>query len=115
MWLNTLNALARSRTLICLNVILVIVTMLVMVVSGWFFFSCYIQQLFLNGTNSSFGRPGVECYCQHDSGAAVIQLQFLINEVSKRMYIFHNSEKIQSVFFQFLIKQASKSTDTSDS
>ncbi|KAM4679127.1 syntaxin-binding protein 5 isoform 8-T8 [Amazona ochrocephala] len=28
----------------------------------------------------SFGRPGVECYCQHDSGAAVIQLQFLINE-----------------------------------
>ncbi|KAJ6660207.1 hypothetical protein lerEdw1_018134, partial [Lerista edwardsae] len=28
-----------------------------------------------------FGRPGVECYCQHDSGAAVIQLQFLINEV----------------------------------
>uniref|UniRef100_A0A672V6B1 Syntaxin-binding protein 5-like n=1 Tax=Strigops habroptila TaxID=2489341 RepID=A0A672V6B1_STRHB len=27
-----------------------------------------------------FGRPGVECYCQHDSGAAVIQLQFLINE-----------------------------------
>ncbi|KAF2974507.1 hypothetical protein EK904_010067 [Melospiza melodia maxima] len=39
-----------------------------------------MQQLFLNGTNSSFGRPGVECYCQHDSGAAVIQLQFLINE-----------------------------------
>ncbi|KAK2531413.1 Stxbp5 [Columba guinea] len=29
---------------------------------------------------NSFGRPGVECYCQHDSGAAVIQLQFLINE-----------------------------------
>lgn len=29
-----------------------------------------------------FGRPGVECYCQHESGAAVIQLQFLINEVS---------------------------------
>lgn len=28
-----------------------------------------------------FGRPGVECYCQHESGAAVIQLQFLINEV----------------------------------
>ncbi|KAG9282505.1 syntaxin-binding protein 5 isoform X2 [Astyanax mexicanus] len=27
-----------------------------------------------------FGRPGVECYCQHESGAAVIQLQFLINE-----------------------------------
>ncbi|KAF3845608.1 hypothetical protein F7725_008771 [Dissostichus mawsoni] len=28
----------------------------------------------------SFGRAGVECYCQHESGAAVIQLQFLINE-----------------------------------
>ncbi|CAL8393111.1 unnamed protein product [Arctogadus glacialis] len=27
-----------------------------------------------------FGRPGVECYCQHESGAAVIQMQFLINE-----------------------------------
>ncbi|KAM7367869.1 hypothetical protein PAMP_014138 [Pampus punctatissimus] len=31
-------------------------------------------------TSCSFGRPGVECYCQHESGAAVIQLQFLINE-----------------------------------
>lgn len=30
----------------------------------------------------SFGRAGVECYCQHESGAAVIQLQFLVNEVS---------------------------------
>lgn len=38
MWLNTLNALARSRMLTCLNVVLVIVAMLVMVVSGWFFF-----------------------------------------------------------------------------
>uniref|UniRef100_I3IW39 Syntaxin binding protein 5 n=1 Tax=Oreochromis niloticus TaxID=8128 RepID=I3IW39_ORENI len=27
-----------------------------------------------------FGRAGVECYCQHESNAAVIQLQFLINE-----------------------------------
>ncbi|XP_041066818.1 syntaxin-binding protein 5-like [Carcharodon carcharias] len=26
------------------------------------------------------GRPGVDCYCQHDSGAAVLHLQFLINE-----------------------------------
>ncbi|XP_036405193.1 syntaxin-binding protein 5a isoform X3 [Megalops cyprinoides] len=33
-----------------------------------------------NGALRLFGRPGVECYCQHDSGAAVIQLQFLINE-----------------------------------
>ncbi|KAB0365060.1 hypothetical protein FD755_009042 [Muntiacus reevesi] len=29
----------------------------------------------LNEIRDSFGRPGVECYCQHDSGAAVIQLQ----------------------------------------
>uniref|UniRef100_A0A8C9WAW4 Syntaxin binding protein 5L n=1 Tax=Scleropages formosus TaxID=113540 RepID=A0A8C9WAW4_SCLFO len=27
------------------------------------------------------GQPGVDCYCQHESGAAVLQLQFLINEV----------------------------------
>ncbi|XP_041108286.1 syntaxin-binding protein 5 isoform X3 [Polyodon spathula] len=33
-----------------------------------------------NGSLRLFGRPGVECYCQHDNGAAVIQLQFLINE-----------------------------------
>ncbi|XP_048862282.1 syntaxin-binding protein 5-like isoform X2 [Brienomyrus brachyistius] len=26
------------------------------------------------------GRPGVDCHCQHESGAAVLQLQFLINE-----------------------------------
>ncbi|KAL8186104.1 UNVERIFIED_CONTAM: Syntaxin-binding protein 5 [Gekko kuhli] len=44
-------------------------------------FLCFQWQfLFLNEINDSFGRPGVECYCQHDSGAAVIQLQFLINE-----------------------------------
>lgn len=29
------------------------------------------------------GRPGVDSYCQHESGAAVLQLQFLINEVSR--------------------------------
>ncbi|XP_061699130.1 syntaxin-binding protein 5 isoform X4 [Syngnathoides biaculeatus] len=34
----------------------------------------------LNGALRLFGRAGVECYCQHESGAAVIQLQFLINE-----------------------------------
>ncbi|KAK1171556.1 syntaxin-binding protein 5-like isoform X1 [Acipenser oxyrinchus oxyrinchus] len=33
-----------------------------------------------NGSLRLFGRPGVECFCQHDNGAAVIQLQFLINE-----------------------------------
>uniref|UniRef100_A0A672TCF9 Syntaxin-binding protein 5-like n=1 Tax=Sinocyclocheilus grahami TaxID=75366 RepID=A0A672TCF9_SINGR len=27
-----------------------------------------------------FGRAGVECYCQHESGSAVIQLEFLVNE-----------------------------------
>jgi hypothetical protein len=37
---------------------------------------CPLTELF------SFGRAGVECYCQHESGAAVIQLQFLVNEVS---------------------------------
>uniref|UniRef100_A0A3B3S1I2 Syntaxin-binding protein 5-like n=1 Tax=Paramormyrops kingsleyae TaxID=1676925 RepID=A0A3B3S1I2_9TELE len=26
------------------------------------------------------GRPGVDCHCQHESGAAVLQVQFLINE-----------------------------------
>ncbi|CAL8291860.1 unnamed protein product [Gadus morhua 'NCC'] len=34
----------------------------------------------LGGALRLFGRSGVECYCQHESGAAVIQLQFLINE-----------------------------------
>nr|XP_056703803.1 syntaxin-binding protein 5-like isoform X1 [Euleptes europaea] len=32
------------------------------------------------GTIRILGRPGVDCYCQHESGAAVVQLQFLINE-----------------------------------
>ncbi|TNN88741.1 Syntaxin-binding protein 5-like [Liparis tanakae] len=32
------------------------------------------------------GGPGVDCYCQHESGAAVLQLQFLINE-SKWLYV----------------------------
>ncbi|XP_077443153.1 syntaxin-binding protein 5a isoform X2 [Stigmatopora argus] len=43
-----------------------------------------VQKILAFGTQSGalrlFGRPGVECYCQHESGAAVIQLQFLINE-----------------------------------
>ncbi|XP_056914500.1 syntaxin-binding protein 5 isoform X3 [Takifugu flavidus] len=43
-----------------------------------------VQKILAVGTQSGalrlFGRAGVECYCQHDSGAAVIQLQFLINE-----------------------------------
>ncbi|XP_017555402.1 syntaxin-binding protein 5 isoform X5 [Pygocentrus nattereri] len=33
-----------------------------------------------NGALRLFGRAGVECYCQHESGSAVIQLQFLVNE-----------------------------------
>lgn len=45
----------------------------------WFLF---LKMFFLNIINVRFGRPGVECYCQHDSGSSVIQLQFLINEVS---------------------------------
>ncbi|XP_067335523.1 syntaxin-binding protein 5 isoform X11 [Channa argus] len=43
-----------------------------------------VQKILAIGTQTGalrlFGRAGVECYCQHDSGAAVIQLQFLINE-----------------------------------
>lgn len=43
-----------------------------------------VQKILAIGTNHGamrlFGRPGVECYCQHDSGSSVIQLQFLINE-----------------------------------
>ncbi|KAG7229107.1 hypothetical protein INR49_013049 [Caranx melampygus] len=44
-----------------------------------------VQKILAIGTQTGalrlFGRAGVECYCQHESGAAVIQLQFLINEV----------------------------------
>ncbi|XP_051952042.1 syntaxin-binding protein 5-like [Xyrauchen texanus] len=43
-----------------------------------------VQKILAIGTQSGalrlFGRPGVEWYCQHESGSAVIQLQFLINE-----------------------------------
>ncbi|XP_047466843.1 syntaxin-binding protein 5 isoform X4 [Mugil cephalus] len=43
-----------------------------------------VQKILAIGTQTGalrlFGRAGVECYCQHESGAAVIQLQFLINE-----------------------------------
>ncbi|XP_069462933.1 syntaxin-binding protein 5 isoform X4 [Ambystoma mexicanum] len=43
-----------------------------------------VQKILAIGTQTGalrlFGRPGVECYCQHDSLAAVIQLQFLVNE-----------------------------------
>uniref|UniRef100_UPI0037E8812E syntaxin-binding protein 5 isoform X3 n=1 Tax=Semicossyphus pulcher TaxID=241346 RepID=UPI0037E8812E len=43
-----------------------------------------VQKILAVGTQTGalrlFGLAGVECYCQHESGAAVIQLQFLINE-----------------------------------
>ncbi|XP_037644878.1 syntaxin-binding protein 5-like isoform X8 [Sebastes umbrosus] len=43
-----------------------------------------VQKLLAIGTRTGgvriLGRPGVDCYCQHESGAAVLQLQFLINE-----------------------------------
>ncbi|XP_028822072.1 syntaxin-binding protein 5-like [Denticeps clupeoides] len=43
-----------------------------------------VQKLLAIGSRSGgvriLGRPGVDCYCQHESGAAVLQLQFLINE-----------------------------------
>ncbi|XP_023280661.1 syntaxin-binding protein 5-like isoform X3 [Seriola lalandi dorsalis] len=43
-----------------------------------------VQKILAVGSRSGgvriLGRPGVDCYCQHESGAAVLQLQFLINE-----------------------------------
>ncbi|XP_043927450.1 syntaxin-binding protein 5-like isoform X2 [Protopterus annectens] len=43
-----------------------------------------VQKILAIGTHTGairiLGRPGVDCYCQHDSGATVLQLQFLINE-----------------------------------
>ncbi|XP_066563061.1 syntaxin-binding protein 5-like [Amia ocellicauda] len=43
-----------------------------------------VQRILAIGTRRGgvriLGRPGVDCYCQHESGAAVLQLQFLINE-----------------------------------
>ncbi|XP_077094902.1 syntaxin-binding protein 5 isoform X3 [Siphateles boraxobius] len=43
-----------------------------------------VQKILAIGTQSGalrlFGRAGVECYCQHESASAVIQLEFLVNE-----------------------------------
>uniref|UniRef100_A0A8C2BZX9 Syntaxin-binding protein 5-like n=1 Tax=Cyprinus carpio TaxID=7962 RepID=A0A8C2BZX9_CYPCA len=43
-----------------------------------------VQKILAIGSRSGgvrlLGRPGVDCHCQHESGAAVLQLQFLINE-----------------------------------
>ncbi|XP_075710837.1 syntaxin-binding protein 5-like isoform X8 [Rhinoderma darwinii] len=43
-----------------------------------------VQKILAIGTRSGgvriLGRPGVDCHCQHESGAAVLHLQFLINE-----------------------------------
>ncbi|XP_075818416.1 syntaxin-binding protein 5-like isoform X15 [Microtus pennsylvanicus] len=43
-----------------------------------------VQKILAIGTRTGairiLGRPGVDCHCQHESGAAVLQLQFLINE-----------------------------------
>ncbi|XP_026085886.1 syntaxin-binding protein 5 isoform X4 [Carassius auratus] len=43
-----------------------------------------VQKILAIGTQSGalrlFGQAGVECYCQHESGSAVIQLEFLVNE-----------------------------------
>ncbi|XP_068127055.1 syntaxin-binding protein 5-like isoform X2 [Hyperolius riggenbachi] len=43
-----------------------------------------VQKILAIGTRNGgvriLGRPGVDCHCQHDSGAAVLHLQFLINE-----------------------------------
>ncbi|XP_067372194.1 syntaxin-binding protein 5-like isoform X11 [Channa argus] len=43
-----------------------------------------VQKILAIGSRSGgvriLGRPGVDCFCQHESGSAVLQLQFLINE-----------------------------------
>ncbi|XP_075053568.1 syntaxin-binding protein 5-like isoform X8 [Mixophyes fleayi] len=43
-----------------------------------------VQKILAIGTRTGavriLGRPGVDCHCQHDSTAAVLHLQFLINE-----------------------------------
>ncbi|XP_015219342.2 syntaxin-binding protein 5-like isoform X11 [Lepisosteus oculatus] len=43
-----------------------------------------VQKILAIGTRTGgvriLGRPGVDCFCQHEGGAAVLQLQFLINE-----------------------------------
>ncbi|XP_051938042.1 syntaxin-binding protein 5-like isoform X15 [Hippocampus zosterae] len=43
-----------------------------------------VQKILAIGSRSGgvriLGRPGVDCFCQHESGAAILQLQFLINE-----------------------------------
>nr|XP_028567308.1 syntaxin-binding protein 5-like isoform X2 [Podarcis muralis] len=43
-----------------------------------------VQKILAIGTRTGairiLGRPGVDCYCQHEGDAAVLQLQFLINE-----------------------------------
>ncbi|XP_075449011.1 syntaxin-binding protein 5-like isoform X2 [Ascaphus truei] len=43
-----------------------------------------VQKVLAIGTRTGairiLGRPGVDCYCQHESEAAVLHLQFLINE-----------------------------------
>ncbi|XP_077436975.1 syntaxin-binding protein 5-like isoform X10 [Vanacampus margaritifer] len=43
-----------------------------------------VQKILAIGSRSGgvriLGRPGVDCFCHHESGAAVLQLQFLINE-----------------------------------
>ncbi|XP_078512766.1 syntaxin-binding protein 5-like [Lissotriton helveticus] len=43
-----------------------------------------VQKILAIGTRTGairiLGRPGVDCHCQHSSGAAVLHLQFLINE-----------------------------------
>uniref|UniRef100_A0A673LGA5 Syntaxin-binding protein 5-like n=1 Tax=Sinocyclocheilus rhinocerous TaxID=307959 RepID=A0A673LGA5_9TELE len=51
-----------------------------------------VQKILAIGTQSGalrlFGQAGVECYCRHESGSAVIQLEFLVNEVSSALTTF---------------------------
>uniref|UniRef100_A0A673LDL9 Syntaxin-binding protein 5-like n=1 Tax=Sinocyclocheilus rhinocerous TaxID=307959 RepID=A0A673LDL9_9TELE len=55
-----------------------------------------VQKILAIGTQSGalrlFGQAGVECYCRHESGSAVIQLEFLVNEVSSALTTYNHRE-----------------------
>ncbi|NXD65877.1 STB5L protein, partial [Eolophus roseicapillus] len=61
-----------------------------------------VQKILAIGTRTGairiLGRPGVDCYCQHESGAAVLQLQFLINEVRTYLLRFFCMNLVQITY-----------------
>uniref|UniRef100_A0A8C4M6S0 Syntaxin-binding protein 5-like n=1 Tax=Equus asinus asinus TaxID=83772 RepID=A0A8C4M6S0_EQUAS len=66
-----------------------------------------VQKILAIGTRTGairiLGRPGVDCYCQHESGAAVLQLQFLINEVRVFLTIYIKFRYFNCNFLSFRI------------